>query len=30
MKESVRIAANAIKGLNDITFKGEIVVFGST
>ena len=30
MKESVRIAANAIKGLNDITLKGEIVVFGST
>ena len=30
MKESVKIAADAMVGLNDITLKGEIVVFGST
>lgn len=30
MKESVKIAADAMIGLNDITLKGEIVVFGST
>jgi len=30
MKENVKIAATAFKGLNDITLKGEIAVFGST
>ena len=30
MKESVKIAADTMIGLNDITLKGEIVVFGST
>ena len=30
MKESVKTAANAMIGLNDITLKGEIAVFGST
>ncbi|MBQ2767859.1 MAG: hypothetical protein IJF49_07265 [Clostridia bacterium] len=30
MKENVRTQANAMKGINDITMKGEIVVFGST
>lgn len=30
MKESVLIKANAIKGTNEISMKGEIVVFGST
>ena len=30
MKESVKIASNAMIGLNDITLKGEIAVFGST
>lgn len=30
MKEYVRTTANAMKGLNDITLKGEIVIFGST
>lgn len=30
MKESVKVTANAMIGLNDITLKGEIAVFGST
>ena len=30
MKENVRTTANAMKGLNDITLKGEIAVFGAT
>lgn len=30
MKENVRIQANAMKEINDISMKGEIVVFGST
>lgn len=30
MKESVLAKANAMKGVNDISLKGEIVVFGST
>ena len=30
MKEYVRTTANAMKGLNDITLKGEIAVFGAT
>ncbi len=30
MKESVRKQANAMKAINDISMKGEIVVFGST
>ena len=30
MKESVKTTANAIIGLNDITLKGEIAIFGST
>jgi len=30
MEESVKITAKAIKGLNDITLKNEIVIFGST
>ena len=30
MKESVKASANAMIGLNDITLKGEIAVFGST
>ena len=30
MKESIRLAANAMAGLNDITLKGEVVIFGST
>ena len=30
MKENVRIRANEMKKINDISMKGEIVVFGST
>ena len=30
MKERIKTAANAMIGLNDITLKGEIAVFGST
>ena len=30
MKENVRVKADAMKKLNDISMKGEIVVFGST
>ncbi len=30
MKENVRVKADAIKIINDISMKGEIVVFGST
>ena len=30
MKEHVKTTANAMIGLNDITLKGEIAVFGST
>ena len=30
MKESVKTAANAMIGLNDITLKGEIAILGST
>ena len=30
MKENVKLAANAMKEMNDIALKGEIVVFGST
>ena len=30
MKELVKLSANAMIGLNDLTLKGEIVVFGST
>ena len=30
MRESVKTAVNAMIGLNDITLKGEIAVFGST
>ena len=30
MKESVKTTANAMMGLNDITLKGEIAIFGST
>ena len=30
MKEAVRIQANAMKKINDLTIQGEIVIFGST
>ena len=30
MKENVRVKADAMKMINDISMKGEIVVFGST
>ena len=30
MKENVQLAANAMIGINELTLKGEIVVFGST
>ena len=30
MKENVKLSANAMIGINDLTLKGEIVVFGST
>ena len=30
MKETVKLSANAMIGINDLTLKGEIVVFGST
>lgn len=30
MKENVKLSANAMMGINDLTLKGEIVVFGST
>ena len=30
MKEKVKLSANAMIGINDLTLKGEIVVFGST
>lgn len=30
MKESVKLSANAMIGVNDLTLKNEIVVFGST
>ena len=30
MKEHVKLSANAMIGINDLTLKGEIVVFGST
>lgn len=30
MKESVTLSANAMMGINDLTLKGEIVIFGST
>lgn len=30
MKESVKLAAKAMTGINDLALKGEIVVFGST
>ena len=30
MKENVKLSANAMIGINELTLKGEIVVFGST
>ena len=30
MKENVKLSANAMMGINDLTLKGEIVIFGST
>ena len=30
MRENIRVKANAMKEINDISMRGEIVVFGST